>query len=227
MAERRGDPSIKSAFLGDAQRFGVKGMVASVNYLIKSHKDDGEVALENVPSYRCEKGVTVETRELGAISGDIAYGGNWFYLVQQNMGPLQLSRAAELTEKAWQIRRALASNAITGADGAEIDHVEFFAAPHDPTNHSRNFVLCPGGAFDRTPCGTGTSAKLACLAADGQLAPGDIWRQESVIGSVFTCSYTPAVAPNQVVPTIRGTAYVTGETTLLFDPDDPFRTGIR
>ena len=126
-----------------------------------------------------------------------------------------------------QIRDALASAGITGANDAYIDHVELFDAPGDSSNNSRNFVMCPGGAYDRSPCGTGTSAKLACLAADGKLAPGDVWNQESIIGSVFSCSYTNAGTPGHILAKVTGSAFVSAEVHLIVDPNDQFKTGIR
>jgi 4-hydroxyproline epimerase len=113
-----------------------------------------------------------------------------------------------------------------GADGAAIDHVEFFSAPTDAANSSRNFVLCPGASFDRSPCGTGTSAKMACLYADGRLAAGEVWRQEGILGTVFEGSVQP-LGEGRVAPTIRGRAWITGEAKLLFDASDPFAEGIR
>jgi proline racemase len=182
------------------------------------------VALDNVPSWRLATDVCVEVPDLGPVSGDIAWGGNWFFLTDEAPCPLELAQVGRLTEFCRAIRRALTAYGITGANGAEIDHIELSGPPGHPDHHARNFVLCPGGAYDRSPCGTGTSAKLACLAADGRLAPGELWRQESVIGSVFTGSYRPL--EQGVLPTIRGTAYVTAETTLILDPADPLRFGI-
>src|SRR6185369_8061598 len=138
---------------------------------------------------------------------------------------LEARQVAELSEFASRVRDALRQHGITGAAGAEIDHVELIGPPADPRNDARNFVLCPGGAYDRSPCGTGTSAKLACLAADGKLAPGQSWRQESIVGSLFEGSYR--AAGDRIVPSITGAAYITAEATLLIDPRDPFRAGIR
>jgi len=157
----------------------------------------------------------------------VAWGGNWFFLVADHREQLLARNVERLTTVAWQIRRALEANGITGANGGVIDHIELFGPPHDPANHARNFVLCPGGAYDRSPCGTGTSAKLACLSADGKLKPGEVWRQESVIGSVFEGTVEPAAEPGWVVPSITGTAFVTAEATLLVDPADPLKDGIR
>jgi proline racemase len=181
------------------------------------------VSLENVPSYRHAKDVAVDVKGIGKVTGDVAWGGNWFFLVRDQLGPLDLAHVARLTDVTLRIRAALNENDITGSDGAEIDHVELFGPAADTRNQSRNFVLCPGGAYDRSPCGTGTSAKIACLAADGLLQPGESWRQESLLGSVFTASYRRE--GNRIVPRISGQAYVTAEATLLVDETDPFTWG--
>lgn len=182
------------------------------------------VRIENVPSYRLQERVAVDVPGHGVVTGDVAWGGNWFFLCEDHGQTLELQQAAALTDFTWRIRRALQANGITGGDGAEIDHIELFGPPADLQNHSRNFVHCPGGAYDRSPCGTGTSAKIACLAAAGKLAPEQDWRQESIIGSVFTGSYRQA--GEQVVPTVRGTAWVTAQATLVIHPDDPLAWGI-
>jgi len=184
---------------------------------------DGRVTVQNVPSYRWQQGVTIDVPSLGAIRGDIAWGGNWFFLVDWTRSPIALDQVEPLTDAAWRIRRALNAQGITGRDAAEIDHIELFVPTAEAD--SRSFVLCPGGAYDRSPCGTGTSAKLACLAADGMLAPGAVWRQQSVIGSVFEASYRWG-SDGQVLPAITGRAHVCGEATLLLDPADPFCWGI-
>lgn len=183
------------------------------------------VSFENVPSYRTNRCVWVDVPEIGKVAGDVAWGGNWFFLVRDQEPELRLSQASQLTEKTARILDGLGSAGITGEDGAPIDHVELYGPPTDPLNHSRNFVLCPGLAYDRSPCGTGTSAKIACLAADGKLEEGEIWRQESIVGSVFEASYRRD--GDKIIPKIRGTAYVTAETTLWLDPRDPFVNGIR
>ncbi|HEY8504647.1 MAG TPA: proline racemase family protein [Gemmataceae bacterium] len=188
-------------------------------------EDANHVTIDNVPSYRTAKGVAVEVPGVGRVVGDVAWGGNWFFLTDQHGEELHLSRVERLTEVAWKIRRALTEQGIRGENGAEIDHIELFGPPTVPGAHSRSFVLCPGGAYDRSPCGTGTSAKLACLVADGKLREGDVWRQESIIGSVFEGSVR--LAEGRVLPRIRGAAYVTAEATLILDPNDPFAWGIR
>ncbi len=184
--------------------------------------------IHNVPARRHRGNVTVDVPGHGAVTGEIAWGGNWFFLVGHHPYNLDKGAVDELTGFTWAIRQALQTAGITGANGAAIDHIELYASPRDPANHSRNFVLCPGKAYDRSPCGTGTSAKLACLAADGKLAPGEIWRQEGILGTVFEGSYAWAGDPAEgiVIPSITGAAYITGEATLLFDPDDPFSAGI-
>lgn len=187
--------------------------------------DDGSVAVENVVSRRAAKGVEVDVPGLGRYRGDVAWGGNWFFLVEEHGEPIDVARVERLTDVAWRIRRALAEAGVRGDDGREIDHVELFGPPSSPAADSRNFVLCPGKAYDRSPCGTGTSAKLACLFADGKLAEGRTWRQESVVGSVFEGS--ARAVEGGVRPRIRGTAYITAESTLLIDPRDPFASGIR
>jgi len=182
--------------------------------------DDGSVSVENVPSYRKAKSVTVDVTGVGKITGDVAWGGNWFFLVEQHGQSLALSNVEKLTELSWAIRQA-----VNAQGYPEVDHVELFGPPQLPGGHSRNFVLCPGKAYDRSPCGTGTSAKLACLAADGKLAEGAPWVQESVIGSAFTGRFTHA--DEQIIPTITGTAFMNSEATLLLNESDPFCWGIR
>jgi 4-hydroxyproline epimerase len=185
--------------------------------------ENGEVSVENVPAYRHAAGVSLEVPGIGSVTGDVAWGGNWFFLVADHGQVLELANVERLTEYTWAIRQALDRAGITGANGAPIDHVELFGRAANAD--SRNFVLCPGKAYDRSPCGTGTSAKLACLHADDKLASGQPWRQQSITGSVFEGSYRP-LEDGRVVPTITGRAYVNAEATLLLDPDDPCCWGI-
>ena len=185
-----------------------------------------EVEIENVPSYRWRANVQVQVQGLGSVVGDIAWGGNWFFLVSQAPYALQLAHIGALTQAAQAITEALERCGITGAEGARIDHIEFFSKPSNSAHHSRNFVLCPGGAYDRSPCGTGTSAKLACLAADQALGEGQLWIQESILGSRFQASYTRGES-GRVIPRIRGRAFVVAEAELLRDDEDPFADGIR
>jgi 4-hydroxyproline epimerase len=187
--------------------------------------EDGQVSVQNVPSYRQAAGVCVMAENHGQIVGDVAWGGNWFFLVNAPSIPIELSAVEQLTDFAWRIRTARTREAVTGWGGAEIDHVELFANSPTPGVNSRNFVLCPGKAYDRSPCGTGTSAKLACLFEDGKLKEGQIWRQESIVGSVFEGRI--AKVGDHLIPTIKGSAYITAESTLILHPEDPFAWGIR
>jgi 4-hydroxyproline epimerase len=184
---------------------------------------NGRVTVQNVPSYRYAHGVSVAVEGHGSLRGDIAWGGNWFFLIEDHDQELRIDQVEQLTAFSWSVREALERARITGAGGALIDHIELFV-PGASGAHSRNFVLCPGKAYDRSPCGTGTSAKLACLAADGKLQPGDIWVQESIIGSRFEASYT--LDGGQVRPSITGSAFVTLEGRLILQESDPFRWGI-
>ncbi|RYG37573.1 hydroxyproline-2-epimerase [bacterium] len=186
--------------------------------------ESGEVTLTNVVSRRHLSDVTVEVGGLGTVRGDVGYGGNWFYIVHEPHFEITLSNQAELTDVCWRIRHALVAAGITGEGGEEIDHVELFGAEAPQGADSINFVQCPGGAYDRSPCGTGTSAKLACLHAAGKLAAGEEYRQMSVTGSVFRGSVQPV--EGGVVPTIVGRASVIAESTLLFSEDDPIRWGL-
>jgi 4-hydroxyproline epimerase len=154
----------------------------------------------------------------------VAWGGNWFFLTDEHPFTLNLEHEEQMTAFAGRVRQALEANAITGAKDAEIDHIELFSAAHNPANQSRNFVLCPGLAYDRSPCGTGTSAKMACLVADGRLAPGQLWRQEGILDSVFTGRVE--LDGDRILPYITGSAYVTSEASLIFHANDPFRGGI-
>jgi 4-hydroxyproline epimerase len=188
-------------------------------------EDARHAAIDNVASYRAAKGVEVEVPGLGRFVGDVAWGGNWFFLVEEHGEALTMENVERLTDVSWRIRRALDASGIRGADDGEIDHVELFGPPTIPGAHGKNFVLCPGKAYDRSPCGTGTSAKVACLVADGRLAEGEVWRQESLIGSLFEGS--ARIVDGRIYPRIRGSAHVNAEATLLLDPEDPFAMGIR
>lgn len=183
---------------------------------------DGSVTITNVPSYRFAANVEVEVAGFGTARGDIAYGGNWFFLIGESPLKIELENLPALTAFSSAVREALIKNKITGSEGAEIDHIELFAP--SPTADSRNFVLCPGFEYDRSPCGTGTSAKLACLYADGKLKAGETWRQESIIGSVFDGRVR--IDGECVIPIITGTAHITAELEIIIDPNDPYRFGI-
>lgn len=183
--------------------------------------DDGRVRFENVPSYRLRARVSVAANAK-TCTGDVAWGGNWFFLCDDHGESLELGHAGHLVDICKGISEALVDQGIRGESGAVIDHIEL-VGPSPSGADARNFVLCPGGAYDRSPCGTGTSAKVACLAADGKLAPCQVWRQESITGSLFEASYR--LLDDRVVPAVTGSAHVTGESTLIFDESDPLRWG--
>lgn len=193
--------------------------------------DNNTVTVHNIDSYRFKKGVELDVPGVGNIVGDIAYGGNWFFLVDDSPTPVLPHNIRTLTETGIKVRDALYANGIEGENGGVIDHIVFFGPALTKKGHSRNFVLCPDNAYDRSPCGTGSSARLSCLAADGRLAPGEEIYQESTIGSGYTLSYqfsTSANAPlGAIVPAITGQAFITREANLLFNPTDPLRYGVR
>jgi len=185
--------------------------------------EDHSVSVRNVPAYRYQKALALEVPGIGQVIGDIAWGGNWFFLIAEHGLDIAGDNLDALTAYTFAVQQALEAQGIRGEDGGLIDHIELFA--DDAHADSRNFVLCPGKAYDRSPCGTGTSAKLACLAADDKLQPGQIWRQASVIGSEFEGSYEHQ--GERIVPTIRGRAFISAEASLIIEQDDPFAWGIR
>ncbi|HZQ94751.1 MAG TPA: 4-hydroxyproline epimerase [Candidatus Sulfotelmatobacter sp.] len=186
---------------------------------------NGQVTVNNVASYRHAADVPVHVPGYGSVRGDVAWGGNWFFLVREHTMTLALKNVEELTNFTWAIRSALRQQGITGEHGQEIDHIELFGPSALPGVDSKNFVLCPGKAYDRSPCGTGTSAKLACLFADGKIGEGRVWKQESIVGSVFEGRV--AVRNGKIYPSITGSAYVNGQAELVLDPEDPFCWGIQ
>jgi len=213
---------------------GVHRIETPVGDVTATLHEDGTVSVRNVPAYRHLTQVAVDVPGFGVVRGDVAWGGNWFFLVNDHGQRIALDNVVQLTDYTSKMRHALAAQGIAGKDGGEIDHIELFA--HDTEGaDSKNFVLCPGNAYDRSPCGTGTSAKLACLAADGKLAPGAVWTQASVIGSRFEARYewVDAAAGHavgdvpRIIPTLRGSAHVCAEATLLVSDSDPFAWGIR
>ena len=183
---------------------------------------DGSVTIQNVPTHCHALDATVTVPDLGVVRGDVAYGGNWFFITHLDL-PLDLSNVAELMRITQAIQDAIDEQGT--ADDVPIDHIELSAPPRRGDADARNFVLCSGGEYDRSPCGTGTSAVMAALHARGRLAIGQEWRQESITGSRFTGWLTQS-ANGELIPHIRGSAFVTGEATLRFDPADPFRLGI-
>lgn len=210
---------------------GIHAIETPVGTVQATLHDDGSVSVRNVPAYRYRKAASLQVPGIGLVVGDIAWGGNWFFLVAEHGLAISGDNLDALTAYTVAIQKALEDQGIRGEDGGLIDHIELFA--DDEKTDSRNFVLCPGKAYDRSPCGTGTSAKLACLAADGKLQPGQVWRQSSVIGSEFEGCYerldqgTDQSAEQVIVPTIRGRAYISAEATLILQSDDPFAWGIR
>ena len=202
---------------------GVHSIETPVGTVQATLHEDRSVSVRNVPAYRWRKALRLEVPGIGPVEGDVAWGGNWFFLIADHGQRVASDNLDALTAYTYAVQQALEQQGWRGEDGGLIDHIELFA--DDPHADSRNFVLCPGKAYDRSPCGTGTSAKLACLAADGKLQPGQIWRQASVIGSEFEGSYEQA--DERIVPTIRGRAYIGAEATLIIEADDPFAWGIR
>lgn len=189
-------------------------------------KSSNEATIENVASYRYREAVSVDVPGIGTLVGDVAWGGNWFFCVHKAPFALAMANVLDLSRAADAVMGALRAQGITGKDGALIDHIEFYGPPTLKGAHSRNFVLCSGGAYDRSPCGTGTSAKVACLAAAGTLRPGEDFVQESITGSSFTARYR-LDSTGAIIPSITGRAYITGEATLYRDPADPFVDGRR
>jgi 4-hydroxyproline epimerase len=202
---------------------GVCQIETPVGLVMAEADQDGSVRIANVESYRAASDVKVETEGLGTVVGDVAWGGNWFFLVREPSQELSLDRVTDLTSIATSIRHA-----VNAAGFPQVDHIELFGDATHPEADSKNFVLCPGLQYDRSPCGTGTSAKLACLAADGKLLPGDRWIQEGILGTCFGASYQWSdVAKKRIVPTIQGQAYISADLRLLLNNEDPFRWGIR
>ncbi len=202
---------------------GTHRIETSVGIITATLNPDGSVSVANVPSYRKQKAVPIQVPEIGTVHGDLVWGGNWFFLVDSDRWELDLKQIDTLTEVTWRIRKA-----VNAQGYPEVDHIELFGPPQNPKAHSRNFVLCPGKAYDRSPCGTGTSAKLACLAADRKLEENAEWIQESILGSQFRGSFQWLDRTARTIsPRVTGTAFVTGEATLLLNAEDPFCWGIR
>lgn len=193
--------------------------------VVTAEVDGNKVSVTNIPCYRTHKDVAVEVPGHGQVTGDIAWGGNWFFLIDGQGPAIDPKNVVELTAYGEAVRKALLDANIRAEDGHEVDHIELFQKPSDDKSDSRNFVLCPGGAYDRSPCGTGLSAKLACLAADGKLEEGKIWRQSSILNECFEGTYKLS-EDGKIIPRVTGEAWITGETTVHFDPSDPFIHGI-
>ena len=193
---------------------------------------NGRVSFQNIPAYRYRAAVAVEVPGIGKLQGDIAWGGNWFFMIEEHGQQVAQANIESLTQCAKTVRKALDEARITGENRQEIDHIVFYGPPTVQGADSKNFVLCPGGAYDRCPCGTSTSARLACLFADNKISPGETFRQEGILGSIFE-GMLLLDKKNQddkhkrIVPTITGEAYITAESVLHFNSHDPFQTGIR
>jgi 4-hydroxyproline epimerase len=211
------------AYMGRLQP-GPQRIETSVGVATANLNPDGSVTVINVPSYRTRSNVELNVAGHGRIAGDVAWGGNWFFLTKECAIALDMENVEQLTDLAWAIRRSLELEKITGENGEKIDHIELYGSPSSVDADSKSFVLCPGGAYDRSPCGTGTSAKMACLYADGKLKPGQIWRQESILGSLFEGRIE--IQDGRIIPSITGHAYINAEAELVFDPRDPFYMGI-
>lgn len=202
---------------------GAHGIETPVGTVQTTLHADGSVSVQNVPAFRLHHALVIEVPGYGPVTGDVAWGGNWFFLVSAPAQRIASDNLAALSAFALAVQQALLAQGVRGNDGGAIDHIELFGDDPDGAN-SRNFVLCPGGAYDRSPCGTGTSAKVACLAASGKLQPGEAWTQASIIGSRFEAHYE--MRGEQLIPTLRGRAFMSAEATLLIEPDDPFGWGI-
>ncbi len=203
---------------------GQQRLETPVGNVVVRLEESGEVTLQNVASYRLARGIQLELEGYGSLTGDVAWGGNWFFLSDDHglcLSPDNLDRLLDCTRK---IRKELRRQGITGSDNQEIDHIGLFGPAQRTEADAKNFILCPGGAYDRSSCGTGTSAKVACLVADGHFSAGQTWRQESIVGSLFEA--TVEVDRGHIFPSIQGSAYITAEATLLLDPRDPFQAGI-
>ena len=211
------------AYLGRIQP-GEHRLETPAGVVVALLETSGNVIVRNVPSYRYAQGVRVPLPE-GEVRGDIAWGGNWFFVSEAHGQEISAARVDDLIEYAWMVRKALHRAGITGPAGQEIDHIELCGPPQAADADAKNFVLCPGKVYDRSPCGTGLSAKLACMYADGKMQPGQVWRQESILGTIFEGSI--ALCNGQLIPSIRGSAHVTAEANLILDERDPFQYGIR
>ena len=189
-------------------------------------QDKNTVRVQNIESHRYQKGVELDVPEVGKVVGDIAYGGNWFFIVNNSPTKVEPNNIRQLTEYAIKVRECLYEQGVEGEKGGVIDHIIFYGPALTTQGHSRNFVLCPDDAYDRSPCGTGSSARLACLAADQRLAPNEKIYQESIIGSGYTLSYQTGTSQGKVIPSITGQAFVTREAKMMINTNDPLRHGV-
>ncbi|HJT18598.1 MAG TPA: proline racemase family protein, partial [Thermoanaerobaculia bacterium] len=211
-------------YLGQIKPSGVHRIETPAGTVSAEVHPGGDISVQNVASYRYKKNITVNSNDFGAVTGDVAWGGNWFFVVDDAGQDLNLARAEKLTEEGREIIEALDRDRVRGRNGETITNVAFFGPPHRRDANSRNFVLRSGRAYGRSPCGTGTSARLACLYEDGKLAEGQNWRQESIVGTVFDGSVS--VIDGVIRPTIRGNAFITAESMLIVDERDPLCWGL-
>ena len=193
-----------------------------------------KVMLTNVPSFLAMPEVVVECPELGELVVDIAYGGNFYAIIEpqknyRDMADLSASQIQRLSPELRRRLRALVEPVHPlDATIRGVSHILWTGQPTRLGAHARNAVFYGEKAIDRSPCGTGTSARMAQLAAKGRLKPGDAFIHESIIGSLFEGSVAAATRIGDVpaiVPTIGGWARTTGYNTILVDDRDPFWKG--
>jgi 4-hydroxyproline epimerase len=183
-----------------------------------------DASFQSVTPRRIHRGLSIRCPDGSIVTGDVATSGLWFFICRDHGLPVVPEAIPQLLERSWAIRRSLGAAGVTGDTGEVIDHIVLMGPPLDPANSARNFVLCPDGAFDRSPCGTATSALVGCLHEDVQLAEGAVWRQESILGGLYEASVRTQAGV--LVPTVRGRAWITAEATLQFSADDPYRAGL-
>ncbi|MDO4987691.1 MAG: proline racemase family protein [Synergistes sp.] len=205
---------------------------------VKIEVKDGvakSVTFKNAPAFVMNRGVTVKVPDYGDITLDIAYGGNVFaVLPAAAMGlTLEMKNSKEIVAKGSYLRRFINEQIKIKHPYLKtinkVTHIQFYqGGDRELGADIKNAVVIPPAAIDRSPCGTGTSARLALLHAEGKLAVGEEFVHESLIGSLFFCKIieeTEVCGIPAVVPEIRGRAWVIGKSTILFDPEDPFIEG--
>jgi 4-hydroxyproline epimerase len=194
------------------------------------------VRLTNVASYLALPEVHVDCPELGPLVIDIAYGGNFYAIVepQPGYGGLDQLSAGDILRLSPELRRRLNQRIeLAHPDDptiAGVSHVMWTGPARDPKAHGRNAVFYGASAIDRSPCGTGTSARIAQLAARGELGVGDEFVHESIIGSLFEgrVEAKARVGPHEaIVPSVAGWARITGLNTIFVDPRDPYAHGFQ
>jgi proline racemase len=192
------------------------------------------VTIRNVPAFSVALDRTVEIAGLGAVRFDLAYGGHFYALVEAaplglTLDPKEAPRLVEIGERirlAIEATVPLVHPAMPAARG--LLYVQFYEPARRPDAQYRNAVVVAPAGLDRSPCGTGTSARLANLHARGRLGVGEGFGHESIIGSLFTgriAGLTQVAGTAAVVPEITGRAWMTGRSTLTLDPSDPFPGG--